>query len=193
MCLKITIRFINLDDKFELIMAGIDKIAIVFSIAIVVVGVGFAFYASSIQNEAPNTYAPVITRTEKPIMQETPQEERIVVKTPVVTAPVVETPRSETVNIIIPTGTSSPGCETSNKCFSPASITINVGDTVEWKNSDTTPHTITSGSPSDGPSGVFDSSLIRSGNSFEFTFNESGSYDYFDMIHPWMVGSVSVN
>ncbi|MBP0134404.1 MAG: cupredoxin domain-containing protein [Nitrosarchaeum sp.] len=174
-------------------MAGIDKIAIVFSIAIVVAGVGFAFYASSIQNEAPNTYAPVITRTEKPIMQETPQEERIVVKTPVVTAPVAETPRSETVNIIIPTGTSSPGCETSNKCFSPASITINVGDTVEWKNSDTTPHTITSGSPSDGPSGVFDSSLIKSGNSFEFTFNESGSYDYFDMIHPWMVGSVSVN
>ncbi len=189
-------------------MAGIDKIAIVFSIAIVVVGVGFAFYASSIQNEAPNTYAPVITRTEKPIMQETPQEERIVVKTPVVETPVVkvpaaetpvvkvpaaETPRSETVNIIIPTGTSSPGCETSNKCFSPASITINVGDTVEWKNSDTTPHTITSGSPTDGPSGVFDSSLIRSGNSFEFTFNESGSYDYFDMIHPWMVGSVSVN
>ena len=174
-------------------MAGIDKIAIVFSIAIVVVGVGFAFYASSTQNESPNTYAPVITRTEKPIMQETPQEEKIVVKTPVVTAPVVETPRSETVNIIIPTGTSSPGCETSNKCFSPASITINVGDTVEWKNSDTTPHTITSGSPSDGPSGVFDSSLIKSGNSFEFTFNESGSYDYFDMIHPWMVGSVSVN
>ncbi|MSV27080.1 MAG: hypothetical protein EXS75_05680, partial [Nitrosarchaeum sp.] len=113
---------------------------------------------------------------------------------PVVETPVVETPRSETVNIIIPTGTSSPGCETSNKCFSPASITINVGDTVEWKNSDTKPHTITSGSPSDAiPGGVFDSSLIKSGNSFEFTFNESGNYDYFDMIHPWMVGSVSVN
>ena len=41
----------------------------------------------------------------------------------------------------------------------PASVTINVGDTVEWTNSDTAAHTVTGGLPADGPSGVFDSSL----------------------------------
>ncbi|MEO2220103.1 MAG: plastocyanin/azurin family copper-binding protein [Nitrosopumilus sp.] len=28
---------------------------------------------------------------------------------------------------------------------------------------------------------------------YAFTFDEAGSYDYFCMVHPWMVGSVSVN
>ncbi|MDO8640584.1 MAG: plastocyanin/azurin family copper-binding protein, partial [Nitrosarchaeum sp.] len=49
------------------------------------------------------------------------------------------------------------------------------------------------GNPSDGPSGVFDSSLIMAGASFENTFDAAGSYDYFCMVHPWMVGNVQVN
>jgi plastocyanin len=28
---------------------------------------------------------------------------------------------------------------------------------------------------------------------YEFTFDEAGSYDYFCMVHPWMVGSITVN
>jgi plastocyanin len=32
-----------------------------------------------------------------------------------------------------------------------------------------------------------------SGLTFEFTFNEAGSYDYFCMVHPWMTGKVIVN
>ena len=42
-------------------------------------------------------------------------------------------------------------------------ITINAGDTVEWVNVDTAAHTVTGGSPADGPSGVFDSSLVMGG------------------------------
>ncbi|MFQ5781805.1 MAG: plastocyanin/azurin family copper-binding protein [Nitrosopumilus sp.] len=96
-------------------------------------------------------------------------------------------------SVEIPTGTSAPGCEETNECFSPASITINAGDTVEWTNADTAAHTVTGGSPADGPSGVFDSSLVMGGASYAFTFDEAGSYDYFCMVHPWMVGSVTVN
>ena len=44
-----------------------------------------------------------------------------------------------------------------------------------------------------GPSGVFDSSLLMASANYAFTFDEAGSYDYFCMVHPWMVGSVSVN
>ena len=99
----------------------------------------------------------------------------------------------QTVSVNIPTGTSVPGCEETNECFLPASVTINVGDTVEWTNTDTAAHTVTSGSPAEGPSGVFDSSLILGGAQYSNTFEESGSFNYFCMVHPWMVGNVQVN
>lgn len=96
-------------------------------------------------------------------------------------------------SVDIPAGTSVPGCEQSNACYSPADITINAGDTVEWINVDTAAHTVTGGSPAEGPSGVFDSSLVMADAVYAFTFEETGNYDYFCMVHPWMVGSVSVN
>ncbi|MGV7226065.1 MAG: cupredoxin domain-containing protein [Nitrosopumilus sp.] len=100
-------------------------------------------------------------------------------------------PTTHTVEI--PVGTSVPGCEETNACYAPADITINVGDTVEWINVDTAAHTVTGGSPADGPSGVFDSSLVMADAVYAFTFDDAGSYDYFCMVHPWMVGSVTVN
>ena len=99
----------------------------------------------------------------------------------------------QTVMVDIPAGTAVPGCEETNECYIPASVTINAGDTVEWMNSDTAAHTVTGGSPAEGPSGVFDSSLVLGGAVYSFTFEESGSYDYFCMVHPWMVGDVQVN
>ena len=196
-------------------MANIDKAAIAFSIAIVAVGVGFAAYAGYAQDNAPVAKAPVIANTE-PKMQVDPmadiaekvksaaaatekteelkEEVKMETKpvTPVETEP-VETSEPKTVSVTIPAGTSSPGCETSNACYTPASVTINVGDTVKWDNVDTAAHTVTSGSPADGPSGVFDSSLIMGKASFEHTFDKAGTYDYFCMVHPWMVGNVKVN
>jgi len=193
-------------------MASIDKAAIAFSIAIVAVGVGFAAFAGNVQDNAPAVSAPVITKTVEPETQadpfadiadkvkqdvesatteETTAEDEVIVEES--TAPVEESSEPKTVNVEIPQGTSSPGCETSNACFSPASLTINAGDTVEWTNTDTAAHTVTSGSPANGPSGVFDSSLIMGGASFENTFDAVGSYDYFCMVHPWMVGNIQVN
>jgi plastocyanin len=96
-------------------------------------------------------------------------------------------------SVDIPAGTSVPGCEQTFACYSPADITINAGDTVEWINVDTAAHTVTGGSPAEGPSGVFDSSLVMADAVYAFTFEETGNYDYFCMVHPWMVGSVSVN
>lgn len=99
----------------------------------------------------------------------------------------------QTVNVSIPAGTSVPGCEETSECYIPAQVTISTGDTVVWTNDDTAAHTVTSGTPSDGPDGKFDSSLVMGGATFEFTFDESGSYDYFCMVHPWMTGNVMVN
>jgi len=117
---------------------------------------------------------------EETMMEETMMEE-----------PMIGEP--QTVTVILPAGTSVPGCEETNECFVPELITINAGDTVSWDNIDTAAHTVTSGSPADGPDGTFDSSLLMGGATFEVTFDKSGSYDYFCMVHPWMVGDVQVN
>jgi len=135
-----------------------------------------------------------LTETEAMIVEEETVElsEEIVMEEE--TIPAMEEPAGPTTHTVdIPTGTSVPGCEESNACYLPADITINAGDTVEWINVDTAAHTVTGGSPADGPSGVFDSSLVMASANYAFTFDDAGSYDYFCMVHPWMVGSVSVN
>jgi len=97
-----------------------------------------------------------------------------------------------TVEVSMPTGTSVPGCEETNECYIPAEVMIFVGDTVAWINDDTAAHTVTAGSPQDGPSGEFDSSLVMGGATFEHTFTDAGTYEYFCMVHPWMIGTVEV-
>jgi len=90
-------------------------------------------------------------------------------------------------------GSSVPGCEdTAEGCFIPSPVTIDMGGTVTWENNDTAAHTATGGSATEGPSGVFDSSLIMAGSSFSHTFEDAGTFDYFCMVHPWMVGTVIV-
>ena len=90
-------------------------------------------------------------------------------------------------------GSSTPGCEETNECFIPSTVTIGIGETVTWENTDNAAHTVTSGSPADGPDGVFDSSLIMAGGAtFSHTFDAVGTYDYFCMVHSWMAGSVIV-
>jgi len=90
-------------------------------------------------------------------------------------------------------GSSTPGCEdTADGCFIPSPVTINVGGIVTWENNDTAAHTATGGSATEGPSGVFDSSLIMAGSSFSHTFDAAGTFDYFCMVHPWMEGTVIV-
>ena len=97
-----------------------------------------------------------------------------------------------TLMVSIPQGVSSPGCETTNECYLLDSVEIRVGDTVSWSNDDTAAHTVSSGTP-DGMDGIFDSNLFMAGTTFEFTFDNTGTYPYFCMVHPWMTGEIIVN
>jgi len=99
---------------------------------------------------------------------------------------------AEDVNVSTPQGTSVPGCETSNECFIPYTVSINVGDIVTWSNDDSAAHTVTAGSASEGPSGVFDSSLFMAGTTFSHQFEQEGEFPYFCMVHPWMEGTILV-
>ena len=87
-------------------------------------------------------------------------------------------------------GSSTPGCEPD--CFIPTTATIRAGGTITWMNGDTAAHTATSGSPSDGPDGVWDSSLMMAGGNYSVTLDTAGTYPYFCMVHPWMEGVVIV-
>jgi plastocyanin len=97
-----------------------------------------------------------------------------------------------TASVSAPQGTSVPGCETTNECFIPYEVTVDVGGVVTWSNDDSAAHTVTSGSAADGPSGVFDSSLFMAGTTFSHEFQAVGEYPYFCMVHPWMDGIVTV-
>ncbi len=87
-------------------------------------------------------------------------------------------------------GSSSPGCEPN--CFIPSQASVAVGDTVTFVNNDLAAHTTTAGTPADGPSGAWDSSVYMSGSSYSVTLSNSGTYPYFCMVHPWMTGTIYV-
>lgn len=97
-----------------------------------------------------------------------------------------------TATVSVPAGTSVPGCEETNECYIPADVTVDVGGDVTWTNDDTAAHTVTSGTAEEGPDGNFDSSLFMAGAEFSVTFEEEGEFPYFCMVHPWMVGTVTV-
>lgn len=64
--------------------------------------------------------------------------------------------------------------------------TATVGDTVTITNEDSVGHTWTA------VDGDFDSGTIAEGETFEFTFDEAGEFDYFCSIHPQMEGTITV-
>ena len=74
--------------------------------------------------------------------------------------------------------------------FTHQDLVVSVGTAVTWVNRDSASHTSTSrvGSP-----GRWNSRGLRMGESFTFTFNEPGTYQYFCSIHPRMTGTVTVN
>ncbi|MGI0089441.1 MAG: PEFG-CTERM sorting domain-containing protein, partial [Nitrosopumilaceae archaeon] len=74
----------------------------------------------------------------------------------------------------------------------PYETIIDVGGEVAWHNVDTAAHTVTSGNPRDGSDGTFDSSLLPAGQTFSHKFEEAGTFNYFCMVHPWMIGVVTV-
>ena len=74
-----------------------------------------------------------------------------------------------------------------NFAFTPATLTVTVGDTVTWTNKDEEPHNVVA---SDGS---FRSPGLDANGTYSFTFTKPGSVDYICGIHPFMHGTVMVN
>ncbi len=103
----------------------------------------------------------------------------------------------------IPFGAYNPELNTpAEEWFTPTTITIKVGDQVFWYNADREGHTITSGQGSGRfgwmgddfgkADGIFDSGRFMPEESWSYTFDEVGAFQYFCTIHPWMEGFVIV-
>ena len=112
--------------------------------------------------------------------------------TMVIEEPMAETPMSSAEIVSIPEGVGVPGCEETNECYVPADLVITAGTTVVWENVDTAAHLATSGTAADGPDGIFDSGMIMGGGTFEYEFSDKGVFPYYCVVHPWMVGTVTV-
>jgi plastocyanin len=86
-----------------------------------------------------------------------------------------------------------PGSSTlTDTAYQPNPIQVSVGTTVTWTNNDAQPHTVNSGENAT-PSGLFDSPIMAPQATFEYTFTEAGEVPYFCILHPNMVGTVSVS
>ena len=135
---------------------------------------------------------------------------------PVATSPATVTPGNETVSVpsAVPTSTGASAAKPVTKimtppaknpvvvspklnilrvniekmAFSPQVIAVKAGDTVQWVNTDTVPHTVTS----DG-SLLWDSGTIQPGASYERQFKFAGSYPYHCGIHSTMKGTVVIH
>jgi len=72
-----------------------------------------------------------------------------------------------------------------NFSFNPATITVNKGDTVVWTNNDSVNHQIAGDGGLGGP-------VMNKGQTYSFTFNTAGTFNYHCAIHPSMKGIVVV-
>lgn len=70
--------------------------------------------------------------------------------------------------------------------YSPASVTVKVGDTVVWTNRDDQDHTV------NARDGSFSSGNLKPGDTFTHRFAKAGKYAYSCSLHPRMKGTVVV-
>ncbi len=73
-----------------------------------------------------------------------------------------------------------------NFAYQPANMQVRAGTTVTWTNQDNVPHSVTF------KNGMKDSGLLFQGQSFSYTFNTPGTYQYYCTVHPYMVATVTV-
>lgn len=73
-----------------------------------------------------------------------------------------------------------------NYVYTPKDLEISVGEIVTWINKDYSEHTITS------MDGLFDSGLLKRGDTFSHKFDKVGIYEYYCIPHPYMKGKIIV-
>ena len=107
---------------------------------------------------------------------------------PTATAPptqvAIATPVAASTAAPIPPATAGATLEIAD--FSHQDLMVAAGTTLTWTNVGAVIHTSTSND------GIWDSGVLESGQSFNVTFDQAGSFAYFCAIHPSMTGTITV-
>ena len=74
----------------------------------------------------------------------------------------------------------------SNFTFTPNELMIAPGTTVKWVNHDDIPHLVAEKAL------AFKSQALDTNDSFSFTFTKPGDVEYFCVLHPHMIGKITV-
>jgi plastocyanin len=85
-------------------------------------------------------------------------------------------------SVVIPRGAESLG----NRAFNPDDVSVAVGATVTWTNTDSEAHTSTSDRAG------WDSGVVQPGATFSATFPTAGTFTYHCTLHPGLVGTIVV-
>jgi plastocyanin len=83
-------------------------------------------------------------------------------------------------SVAIPAGAAALG----NRAYTPDDLSVTVGTTVTWTNTDSVSHTSTSDAAG------WNSGVVAPGGQFSFAFQSAGTFPYHCTIHPGMVGTV---
>ncbi len=104
--------------------------------------------------------------------------------------PLVSIGSSLTASVTIPNGNSA---QSSMGFFVPLNAEILRGTTVTWQNQDNIGHTIQSINDKGTIIPMFNSPVLKTGETFSYKFDKPGVYHYYCSIHPWRIGLVTVS
>jgi plastocyanin len=88
--------------------------------------------------------------------------------------------------LVATAGAATINVQIKSNSFSPATITINHGDQVVWKNTDKVDHQVVA------DDGSFASPILHAGQSYAVTLSRAGSFHYHDAYAPKLTGRVTV-
>ena len=86
------------------------------------------------------------------------------------------------------TGQKEVAVEMADFFYSPSVLTVSKGTTVTWTNTGGIGHTVTS--EEDSSNQVLESKLLQQGDSYSYTFDETGTFNYFCEPHPTSMKAV---
>ncbi len=97
---------------------------------------------------------------------------------------------STTAKVLIPNGNSALA---NTGFFIPLNLEAIRSTTVLWQNEDNIGHTVQSQDDKGNIIPLFNSNVLKTGDTFSYKFDKPGVYHYFCTIHPWRIGIVTVS
>jgi plastocyanin len=104
--------------------------------------------------------------------------------------PLVIVSSSLTASVTIPNGNSA---QSNIGFFIPLNLEILRGTTATWENQDSIGHTVQSINGQGIIIPMFNSNVLKTGDTFSYKFDKPGVYHYYCSIHPWRIGVVTVS